>query len=32
MSTRTCHVLLVIAFLMILVGLARTAWWVVMHL
>lgn len=32
MSARTCHALLVIAFVAILIGLARAAWWTVMSL
>jgi hypothetical protein len=31
MSVRVCHTLLVIAGAAVLIGLARTAWWVVMH-
>lgn len=32
MSERVCHTLLVVFFLGVLLGLARTGWWVVMHL
>jgi hypothetical protein len=32
MSKRVCHALLVVAAGAIMIGLARTAWWVVMHL
>jgi hypothetical protein len=30
MSAKTCHTLMVIAFVAILIGLARAAWWTVM--
>lgn len=32
MSTRTCHVLLALAFAGILIGLIRVGWWITMSL
>ncbi len=31
MSVRVCHALLAIAIAACLIGIARNAWWVVMH-
>lgn len=32
MSERTCHWLLAITAVAVMIGLARVGWWVVMHL